>query len=90
MIDVEWYHSGKTSYNVDVEIFANDRDGLVADIMNVVKNSKNNLIAISAKANKERIAVTEITLEVENLDELNQTLKQLRKVDSIYEVKRKK
>lgn len=90
MIDVEWYNSGKTSYNVDVEIFANDRDGLVADIMNVIKDSKNNLIAISARANKERIAVTEITLEVENLDELNQTLKQLRKVDSVYEVKRKK
>lgn len=90
MIDVEWYHSSKTSYNVDVEIFANDRDGLVADIMNVVKNSKNNLIAISARANKERIAVTDITLEVENLDELNNTLKQLRKVDSVYEVTRKK
>lgn len=90
IIDVEWYNSGKSSYNVDVEIFANDRDGLVADIMSVVKNSKNNLVAISARANKEKIAVTDITLEVENLEELNQTLKQLRKVDSVYEVKRKK
>ena len=90
MIDVEWYNSGKSSYNVDVEIFANDRDGLVADIMSVVKNSKNNLVAISARANKEKIAITDITLEVENLEELNQTLKQLRKIDSVYEVKRKK
>ena len=75
LIDVEWYNHGKSSYNVDVEIFANDRDGLVADVMSVVKNSKNNLIAISARANKEKVAITEITLEVENLDELNQTLK---------------
>ena len=90
LIDVEWYNHGKSSYNVDVEIFANDRDGLVADVMSVVKNSKNNLIAISARANKEKVAITEITLEVENLDELNQTLKQLRKINNVYEVKRKK
>lgn len=90
MIDVEWYNSAKSSYDVDVEIFANDRDNLVTDIITVVKNSKNDLIAISARANKERIAVTDITLKVENLEELNQTLKQLRKIDSVYEVKRKK
>ncbi len=90
MIDVEWYKSGKSSYNVDIEIFANDRDGLVADFLNVIKNSNNTLIAINARTNKERIAITNITLEVENLEELNNTLKQLRKVDSVYEVKRKK
>ena len=34
--------------------------------------------------------MTEITVEVENLEELNKILKNLRKVDSVYEVKRKK
>ena len=38
----------------------------------------------------ERIAITEITVEVENLDSLNQVLKAVRKVDSVYEVNRKK
>ena len=47
-------------------------------------------MAVSSRANKERIAITELTIEVENLDELNQILKALRKVDSVYEVKRKK
>ena len=89
LIDVEWYSEAKTSYNVDVEIFANDRDGLVTDIMAIFKNSKIKIMAISARANKEKIAITDISLEVENLDELNQALKQLRKVDSVYEVKRK-
>ena len=89
LIDVEWYSEAKTSYNVDVEIFANDRDGLVTDIMAIFKNSKIKIMAISARANKEKIAITDISLEVENLDELNQALKQLRKVDSVYEVRRK-
>ena len=42
------------------------------------------------KANKEKIAVTEVTVEVENIEQLNKVLKALRKVDSVYEVKRKK
>ena len=32
----------------------------------------------------------EITIEVENIEELNKVLKQLRKIDSVYEVKRKR
>ena len=38
----------------------------------------------------ERIAIIDITLEVENLEELNKVQKAIRKVDSVYEVRRKK
>ena len=47
-------------------------------------------MAVNSKANKERIVITEITIEVQNLEELNKTLKSIRKVDSVFEVKRKK
>jgi GTP pyrophosphokinase len=90
MIDVEWVEEQKTAYNVDIEIYANDRNGLLADIIKEIGNTKAKLIAVNSRANKEKIAFTEITLELENLDELNKVLKLLRKVDSVYEVKRKK
>ena len=45
---------------------------------------------MSSKANKEKIAITELTVEVENIEQLNTVLKNLRKVDSVYEVKRRK
>ena len=90
MIDVYWYTDEKSSYKVDVEIFANDRNGLLTDIIQVINTSKTTLVAVSSRANKERIATTELTIEVENLEELNKVLKNLRKVDSVYEVKRKK
>ena len=47
-------------------------------------------MAITSKTNKERIAVIELTVEVENIEQLNSVLKTLRKIDSVYEVKRKK
>jgi GTP pyrophosphokinase len=90
MIDVYWQNEKEASYNVDIEIFANDRTGLLADIIAQIGTTKSKLMAVSSRANKERIAITEITIEVENLEELNQVLKAIRKVDSVYEVKRKK
>ncbi len=90
MIDVYWYNEKKASYSVDIEIYANDRNGLLADIIKEIGNNKCKLIGINSRANKERIAITELTVEVENLEELNKILKALRKIDSIYEVNRKK
>ena len=91
IIDVEWYKENKqSSYTVDIEIFANDRSGLLADIIRELSTLKTKLIAVNSRANKEKIAITDITIEVEDLEELNKILKVLRKVDSVYEVNRKK
>ena len=91
IIDVEWYNKNKnTSYTVDIEVYANDRDGLLADIIKELSNIKAKLMAVNCRATKEKIAITDITAEVEDIDELNKILKTLRKVDSVYEVKRKK
>ena len=90
IIDVYWHDNTKTTYNVDIEIYANDRNKLLADIISEVSNCKCNLIAVSSKATKEKTAITELTIEIENIEQLNKVQKALRKVDSVYEVKRKK
>ena len=90
IIDVEWYNEKTSSYNVDIEAYSNDRTGLLADIIKAIYDSKTKLIAVNSKINKERIVITEITVEVENLEDLNKTLKAIRKVDSVFEVQRKK
>ena len=90
IIDVEWSPEEKATYKVDVEVHANDRSGLVSDIAKEINNSKAIMLVINSKVNKEKIVVTNLTLEVENLDELNKILKALRKIDSVYEVQRKK
>lgn len=47
-------------------------------------------MAVSSKVSKERIVLTELTLEVSNIAQLNSVLKAIRKVDSVYEVRRNK
>lgn len=90
IIDVYWYTEKAASYNVDITVFANDRSGLLADVIQVLSNLKTKLMGLNSKATKEHIATIEITIEVENIEELNKVLKELRKVDSVYEVTRKK
>ena len=90
MIDVSWYKDEKTSYNVEVEVFSNDRDGLLADILRKIGETKAHIMGVNTKTTKERIAIIAITMEIENLNELNKVIKLIRQVESVYEVKRKK
>ena len=60
----------------------------LADIIREIEGTKSKLLAVTSRANKEKISITEVTVEVENIEELNKILKQIRKVDSVYEVKK--
>ena len=90
MIDVEWYEEEKSAYQAEIEVFANDRSGLLVDILKELGTTKVNILGVNTKTTKERIAIMNITLEIENLNELNKALKVIRKVNSVYDVKRKK
>ena len=90
LIDVEWYQNANVAYTVDIEIYATDRSGLLSDIVKELGNRNIKLTGVNSKVIKNDIALTEVKLEVQSVDELNKTLKSLREVDSVYEVNRKK
>ena len=90
MIDVSWVEEEKISYKAEIEIYANDRSNLLSDVITALNNAKAKMVEVSAKANKDRIAVIEATIETQGVDDLNNVIKALRKIDSVYEVKRKK
>ena len=88
MIEVKWYEEAKEDYNVTIQVFANDRTGLLVDILNIVKDTKAKLMGVNTKTTKERIAIMDLNIEIENIDELNKLIKLVKKVDSVYDVKR--
>ena len=83
MIDVKWYEEAKENYNVNIEVLANDRGGLLIDVLNAIKETKAKLMGVSTKTTKDRIAIMDI-----NIEELNKVIRTIRKVDSVYEVRR--
>ncbi len=91
VIDVAWYTDpAKSTYDVEIEVLSNDRTGLLGDIVREIGALKINIMAVNTKTNRDRIATIDITIEVHDLDQLNQVFKAVRKVDSVFEVNRKK
>ena len=91
IIEVEWYNENeKAEYNVDIQVLANDRTGLLSDVVKEITAQKINIMGVNTRTSKDRIATIDATLEVQGLEQLNQVIKQIRKVDSVYEVTRKK
>ena len=90
IIDVSWHTDKPSAYNVDIAIYSNDRDGLLADIIATIASEKTPLMSITSKVSRERIVITELTIEVNDIAQLNSVLKAIRKIDSVYEVKRNK
>ena len=88
IIDVKWYEETKENYNVNIEVLSNDRNGLLVDILNQIKDTKAKLMGVNTKTTKERIAVIDLDIEVENIEELNKVIRTIKKVDSVYEVRR--
>ena len=90
IIEVSWHNQEKVTYTVEIEILANDRQGLLADIVQKVNDTKEKLLTVNARTSKDRIAITELTIEIDSLETLNKIIRELRKIDSVYEVNRKK
>ncbi len=90
MIDVEWDKEEKVAYHADIEVRSNDRAGLLLDILKEIGTTKAKIEGVNTKVTKEKIATIDITLEIENLAELSKAIKAIRKVNSVYEVNRKK
>ena len=91
MIDVSWEKETNASYVAELEVYSNDRDGLLIDITTAVGELKAKIVAITARTvQNNRVAVFTIGLEVVDINMLNKVIKAIRKVDSVYEVHRQK
>ena len=88
MITARWVNEEKYKSRVRIEIEGIDRKGLVNDITEIISNAMNiDMKSISIESN-DGIFLGNITLEVKNKNQLEETLKQLKNVLSVTTVKR--
>ncbi len=69
----------KENYNVNIQVLANDRNGLLVDVLNTLKETKAKLMGVNTKTTKERIAILDLNIEIENIEELNKVIKLIKK-----------
>ena len=90
MIDVYWAEEANVNYNVEIEIFANDRSGLLKDIVKQIENYKVKLMGVNSRTTREEIAIIDIILETSSMSDLNKLMNSFMKVESVYDVYRKR
>lgn len=91
LIDVEWAGSEESHHNeyqVDIEISAFDRTGLLNEVMMVVAETKTSMIAVSGKANKDDIAKIQLSIKINNTAHLHRVVERIKQVPDVFSVER--
>ncbi|MBK4734134.1 RelA/SpoT family protein [Noviherbaspirillum pedocola] len=88
VIEAEWGASGAgTVYPVDIFILAQDRQGLLRDISDVLLREKINVIGVSTQSSKGQARMG-FTAEIESTEQLQRALHIIREVKGVQEVRR--
>ena len=91
IIDVYWYDEAERgSYIVEIEVFATDRNGLLREILKQIENADVKLIGVNTRTTKDKIAIMNISLQTSSRDELHKAVNQIKKVEGVYDIKRKR
>ncbi len=88
ILEVEWEQSLSQSYNVDIEVTALDRRGLINEVMNAVVETKTDITAVSGKADKRKMATIHLSISIRNVDHLRQVVDRIKRLKDIYAVRR--
>lgn len=88
LIDVAWDFQKKASYNAEIQVKAFDRAGLLADVASRVTDADIGLLSLNARTNKEKIVTLNMTLEINNIDQLKDLMRKLRKIKNVTDVYR--
>ncbi|HHY77065.1 MAG TPA: bifunctional (p)ppGpp synthetase/guanosine-3',5'-bis(diphosphate) 3'-pyrophosphohydrolase, partial [Clostridiales bacterium] len=89
-IEVEWNTQSSVSYNADVQVRANDRQGLLAEITSIINENKINIVSFYSRTSKDRIANINFVLEINDIEQLNKLIRRLRRIEGVIEVFRAK
>ena len=89
-IEVEWNTQTKVSYNADVEVRATDRKGLLAEITTIIDESKVNIGAFHSRTTKDKMAIINFILEINDIEQLNKLIRRFRKIEGVIDVFRAK
>ncbi len=87
-IEVFWNSQENQSYRVEVQVTAENRRGIFADISSAISADMATIVEISAHVTPEDRAEFSIALEVTNLDHLQQILLHLRHMEAVISARR--
>lgn len=91
LINVHWENDveQKGSYITQIQVCANDRKGLLAELASTISDLKILITGINSRLSKDNVVVINFTVEINSKIELDTLGKKLNNVKGVFEVKRK-
>jgi len=89
-IEVEWDIDKKVTFISELQIKALDRPKLLQDLTGLYAEAKLNATSLNLRINKEKIAIIDISFEINETKQLLDLIKKIKKLDGVLEVYRTK
>ncbi len=92
LIDAEWHEDSiegsRGKFFADITIYANNRNGLLADISRALTEKNIDILSVNTRTNKQQIATMNVTFEVTSREELNRVIDKIHNVESVINIER--
>lgn len=88
VVDVSWGTAKGVAYMAEIQVKAEDRSGMLSDIMNVIMESKLSLNALNAKSAKSNLAYVNIKVKIDTIEQLKELMKKIRRLTGVMDVYR--
>ncbi|ABR48507.1 (p)ppGpp synthetase I, SpoT/RelA [Alkaliphilus metalliredigens QYMF] len=85
-IEVEWDVRKPIAFQVEIQLNASDRKGLLSEVTQILSESKITVNGLNARTNKERIAVVNLIMEITDIEHLDKLMQKIRNLNGVYEV----
>ena len=87
-ISVSWVKENITSFTAKIIVKANNRNGILTDVITKLNELKINIESMNTKITTDKENIMEFSLSISDISELQKIIKEIKKIDSVFEVKR--
>ncbi|MGL5245195.1 MAG: RelA/SpoT family protein [Sarcina sp.] len=88
VVDVSWGTAKGAAYVAEIQVKAEDRMGLLAEIMLVITEATLPLVSLNAKAGKNNSANINIQVKIDSIDQLKELMKKIRRLKGVLDIYR--
>ena len=87
-IAVSWVKENITSFTAKIIVKANNRNGILTDVITKLNELKINIESMNTKITTDKENIMGFSLSISDVSELQKIIKEIKKIDSVFEVKR--
>ena len=88
LVEVEWEPSADGVHQVEIEVEALDRVGLLKDMLAAVTETKTNVVSVNARVRKDKVGIVNIVVDIRNVTQLTAVMQRLGQLPEVYSVER--